>query len=441
MKKIISLVVIAAMGLALFTGCGGSSAAPAAEAKSEAAAPAAEAKSEAPAAEASSAAPAAEASSAASEAAAESEAPAAEDYIAPPDSHVALVDQDTSKAEYTLYVANHDATTSMCEAYIETLCNMINQESGGRIAFVYNPGGSLLGAMETIDGVKDGTADICWSCTSFFSGRFPVSEFINLCGNGCTSARMATDVFQQMYEEIPEVQNEFKDWKILALHSCAYGPVSTVGKKIEKKEDFAGMQIRTAGAIPTQYLTALGANPMTVPTSDVYESVEKGVIDGFTNDWHNIDCFKLYQPIDYCLDLPISYTSCFVLMNKDTYDSLPDDLKAIIDKYAGNYAGDMAGYWWDSCNYWVADKMEAEGVEVYKPTDELRDWATSPEIIDGIHEWYVNYLINDAKLANGQEIYDKCMEIVEQNKAAHENDWANKFSYLNWNYTPDNLPG
>ena len=42
MKKIISLVVIAAMGLALFTGCGGSSAAPAAEAKSEAAAPAAE---------------------------------------------------------------------------------------------------------------------------------------------------------------------------------------------------------------------------------------------------------------------------------------------------------------------------------------------------------------------------------------------------------------
>jgi TRAP-type mannitol/chloroaromatic compound transport system substrate-binding protein len=128
-------------------------------------------------------------------------------------------------------------------------------------------------------------------------------------------------------------------------------------------------------------------------------------------------------------------------MNKDTYDSLPDDLKAIIDKYAGNYAGDMAGYWWDSCNYWVADKMEANGVEVYKPSDELREWATSPEITDAIHEWYVNYLINDCKLANGQEIYDKCMEIVEQNKAAHENDWANKFSYLNWNYTPDNLPG
>ena len=454
MKKILAVLLIAAMSISLLTACGGSSnaqggeAAPAAasSAKSEAAAPAAEAKSEAaPAEEAKSEAPAAEEKSEAPAAEEKSEAPEAApagDYITPPDSHVALVDQDTSKAEYTLYVANHDATTSMCEAYIETLCNMINQESGGRIAFVYNPGGSLLGSMETIDGVKDGTADICWSTTAFFSSRFPVSEFINLCANGCTSARMATDVFQQMYEEIPEVQAEFKDWKVLALHSCSYGPVSTVGKKIETKEDFAGMQIRTAGAIPTQYLTALGANPMSVPTPDVYESVEKGVIDGFTNDWHNIDCFKLYQPIDYCLDLPISYSACFVLMNKDTYESLPDDLKAIIDKYAGNYAGDMAGYWWDSCNYWVADKMVANGVEVYKPSDELYNWATSPEITDAIHAWYVNdYLIGQCKIANGQELFDKCMEIVEQNKAAHEHDWDAPFSYLNWNYTPDNLPG
>ncbi|MBO4831130.1 MAG: TRAP transporter substrate-binding protein DctP, partial [Oscillospiraceae bacterium] len=247
---------------------------------------------------------------------------------------------------YNLIVVNHDASTSMCELYLETLCNQMSEASGGRLQFTFNPGGSLLGATETIDGVKDGTADICWSCTSFFGSRFPVAEFINLVGNGVTSARMATDVFQEMFEEMPEAQNEFKDWKVIALHSCSYGPISTVKSKIETKDDFKGKQIRTAGTIPSQYLTALGANPISVPTSDVYESVAKGVIDGFTNDWHNIDCFKLYEPIDYCLDLPVSYTSCFVLMNKNTYNNLPDDLKAVIDTYAGNYAGDMAGYWW-----------------------------------------------------------------------------------------------
>ena len=393
MKKVIALLLVAVLCCGLFAACGNTPAEPAA-----------------PAAPADPAAPA---------------APADPAPAAPADGKT-----------YTLVVVNHDAATSMCEAYIETLFNMMAEESGGRLVFEYNPGGSLLGATETIDGVKDGMADIAWSCTSFFSKRFPVSEFINLCANGITSARMATDVYQQMYEEIPELQKEFADWKIVGLHSCSYGPVSTVGKKIEKPEDFKGMQIRTAGTIAAQYLEALGATPVSIPTGEVYEGVSKGVFDGFTNDWHNIDCFKLFEPIDYCLDLPISYTSCFVLMNKDTYAGLPADLQAIIDKYCGNYAGDMAGYYWDSCNYWVADKMRENGVEVYKPSEELAAWATSDEIVNSIHEWYVGYL-NEMGL-DGQAIYDKCMEIVAENAAAHADDWAAEFHYSDWTYTPDN---
>lgn len=340
---------------------------------------------------------------------------------------------------YTLTVTNHDASTSMGELYVETLFNMISEESGGRLVFEYNPGGSLLGATEAIDGVKDGIADIVWSATSFFSGRFPISEFINLCGNGITSARMATDVYQQMYEEIPELQAEFTDWKVIAVHSCSYGPISTVGTKIETPEDFKGLQIRTAGTVAAEYLKVLGATPVSVPTGEVYESVSKGVFDGFTNDWHNIDCFKLYEPIEYCLNMPVSHTSCFVLMNKDSYANLPADLQAIIDKYCGNYAGDMAGYWWDSCNYWVADKMRENGVEVYEPSEELLAWATSDEIVGGIHEWYINYL-NEAGL-DGQAIYDKCMAIVEANTAAHADDWAEEFHYEDWTYTPDDYAG
>lgn len=331
---------------------------------------------------------------------------------------------------YNLVVVNHDASTSMGEAYIETLCGMMEEESGGRLTFTFYPGGSLLGATETLDGVKEGSADICWSATSFFSQRFPISEFINLCANGISSARMGSDVYQQMYEEIPELQAELGDWKIIALHACSYGPISTVKSKIETPDDFKGKQIRTAGTIASQYITALGATPVSIPTSDVYEGVSKGVFDGFTNDWHNIDCFKLYEPIDYCLDLPVSYTSCFVMMSKDAYNNLPADLQAVIDKFAAGYAGDMAGYWWDSCNYWVADKMRENGVEVYKPSAELLEWATSDEIVGSIHEWYINYL-NDAGL-DGQAIYDKCMEIVARYADEYADPYATRIDVSGW---------
>jgi TRAP-type C4-dicarboxylate transport system substrate-binding protein len=322
----------------------------------------------------------------------------------------------------------------MCEEYVETLCNMMAEESGGRLQFVFNPGGSLLGATETIDGVKDGAADMCWSCTSFFSGRFPIAEFINLSGNGIKGARYGTDVFQQMYDEIPELQDEFKDWKVIALHSCGYAPICTVGTKIETKDDLSGLQIRAAGTIPTQYINAIGANAISMPTTDVYEALEKHVIDGMANDYHNIDCFKLYEPIDYCFDYPVNHTSCFVLMNKELYESMDDELKAIIDKYANGYAGDMAGYWWDSCNWWVQDEMKENGVEIVTPSDDMVAYLSSEEILGPIHQWYVDYL-NEAGL-DGQAIYDKCMEIVAANAAAHEHDWDAAYTYTDWTETP-----
>ena len=37
------------------------------------------------------------------------------------------------------------------------------------------------------------------------------------------------------------------------------------------------------------------------------------------------------------------------------------------------------------------------------------------------------------KYDDGQAIYDKCMEIVSKNAAAHENDWASEFNYKDWN--------
>jgi len=80
--------------------------------------------------------------------------------------------------------------------------------------------------------------------------------------------------------------------------------------------------------------------------------------------------------------------------------------------------------------------MVENGVEVYKPSDELYAFATSDEIVAPIHEWYVQYL-NDLGL-DGQAIYDKCMDIVAQNAEAHAGDWDAEFHYTDWTYTPDN---
>ena len=337
----------------------------------------------------------------------------------------------TDDKVYELVVVNHDAVTSMCEKYVETLFDAIAEESNGRLKFVYQAGGSLFGAAETIDAVKVGSADICWATTGTYGGVFPLSEFINLVGNGVDSASKGSAVFNAMYKEIPEVQAEFEDWKVLALHGTSNSPISTVGKKIETPADFKGVRVRVAGTIPTLYAQQLGLDAVALPTSEVYDNLSKNALDGMLNDWHNIDCFRLFEPIDYCMNVSLNECASFVLMNKDMWNSLPADLQAIFDKYfASGFAADMGGYWWDSCRYWVADKMVENGVEVYEPSAEVEEFMFSDAVIDATHQGYIDFL--NSKGYDGQAMYDKFMEISARFDDEYAHVWDEEFHYEDW---------
>lgn len=338
---------------------------------------------------------------------------------------------DANDKVYEFVVVNHDSTTSMGEKYLETLLDAIAEESNGRLKFTYQAGGSLFGASETIDAVKVGSADICWFTTGTYGGVFPVSEFINLVGNGIDSAQLGSAVINTMYKEIPEVAAEYEGWHILALHGTSNSPISTVGKKIETVNDFKGLRLRVAGSIPTLYVNALGATATALPTSEVYDNLSKNALDGMCNDWHNIDCFRLYEPIDYCMNVALNMTASGVLMNQDKYDSLPSDLQALFDKYFNNYfAADMAGYWWDSCRYWVADEMRENGVEIYEPSQEVADFMFSDEVLNKTHQGYIDFL--NSKGLDGQRLYDQCMEIVARYADDYAHVWDEEFNYADW---------
>lgn len=332
---------------------------------------------------------------------------------------------------YTLTVVNHDSSTSMGEAFLETLFNAISEESGGRLKFEYYPGGSWFGATETIDAVKAGSADICWFTTGSYGGVFPVSEFINLIGNGIDNAQLGSAVLNTMYKEIPEVAAEYEGLHVLALHGTSASPVSTVGVKIESPSDFTGLRLRVAGTIPTLYVDALGASATALPTSEVYDNLSKNALDGMLNDWHNIDCFNLYEPIDYCMNVSLNMTASGVLMNEASYNALPSDLQEIIDKYFASYfAADMAGYWWDSCRYWVADEMEENGVEIYEPNDEVYAYMFSDEILETTHQGYIDFL--NSKGLDGEALYEQCMAIVDRFADQYAGVWDEEFNYTDW---------
>ncbi len=323
---------------------------------------------------------------------------------------------------YEFVVQNHDPASSICGQYVEAWGSTIEEASNGRIKFIYYHGGSLVGAGDSVNAVLDGTADMCWSAAAIYSGQFPISEFIQLPLAGINCARMGCDVMMDMYSEIPEFQEEYDDFKVVMLGSCTYAPVSTTEKKLETVEDIQGLRIRAPGSTCALWCTAVGMSPMTVATPETYEQLEKGVIEGCLNDWHNISAFNLGEVLDYIMDFPTPGSPLFLLMNKDKYEALPADLQAVIDEYSLDYASDMAGIYWDSTRAWIYDNADEIGVEIYEPSDELYAHFTDSAIRDEVHAQYIEYL-NGMGL-DGQVIYDKCMEIVSRYEAEYADPWA-----------------
>lgn len=271
---------------------------------------------------------------------------------------------------YELIVQNHDPATSICAQWLEDWGAKVEEASNGRIKFIYYHGGSLGSAGETVDMVLNGQADIGWTAASINVGRFPATDGITLPLLGYEDTVEASKAMWYMFENYDYISDEWSEFHVLSMAAACDVPIGT-NKQINTVADFAGLRIRAGVPGVVYLLEELGAVPVSFAIPDTYENLEKNVADGCMNDWHNMDSLNLWDVVDYVLDSGTYYSNNALIMNKDSYNELPDDLKAILDEYSGEYAILMAGEYWErSVGEAQAAAAEA-GTVVYTPSEEV----------------------------------------------------------------------
>ncbi len=222
--------------------------------------------------------------------------------------------------------------------------NKVEKESGGRIKIkLYNS--MTLGGKppEIYDQVKNGVVDIGWHVLSYNPGRFPKTEVMELpllTKNALTSSRALQAFVEQ------NAMDEFKDVKLIAVHTHGPGIFHT-RTPVLKMEDLKGMKVRGAGKNVNALISQLGGIPVGMPVPAVAQALSKGVIDGTTIPWEIVPAFKIHQMVKnhtVFADGVSLYTNTFTtVMNKAKYDSLPADLKKVIDNNSGMYAAELFG--------------------------------------------------------------------------------------------------
>jgi len=204
------------------------------------------------------------------------------------------------------------------------------------------PGGTLLPAKNIFDGVISGMADIGNFAMSYQPGRFPISEAIDL-PIGFTSAKAASLALYDLIEKYNA--KEFEKVKLLTLFTCPPADFMT-SKPVRSLKDLRGMELRVSGT-GADVVKRLGAIPVAMPQSETPEAIQRGVVKGIVSSMEILKDFNFAAYCPYATEANLFVVSFAVVMNKDKWNSLPPDVKKVMDnlrreqaEWTGKYVDD-----------------------------------------------------------------------------------------------------
>lgn len=289
-------------------------------------------------------------------------------------------------------------------------CERIEREAAGRLKCQLYPSMQLGGtAPQLFDQARDGIADIVWTLPGYTAGRFPVMEAFELpflTGDAEAASKAAWEFYER------HGKHEFREIRPLAVHVHDAGYLHTRDKPIRTLADFRGLKLRAPTRQTNRLLAALGATPVSMPVTGLADAMSKGVIDGAVIPWEVVPAVKVQEIARFHTEtdpnMAAMYTAVFLLaMNRKTYDGLPAELKAVIDRNSGLALSGHAGRLWDEQKDPARKLALDRGNTVHVvPAAELALWqkAAQPVLSDWVRDMNKRGLDGDALLADARAL-------------------------------------
>jgi TRAP-type C4-dicarboxylate transport system substrate-binding protein len=254
----------------------------------------------------------------------------------------------------------------------------LEKQSAGRLKLRIYPAGQLGGGPNRqFDAARNGVVDMAFSLHGATPGRYPMTELASLPFAAPSAGNKSTVTSRRLSELAPEyLAKEHEGLRILWMavtpplmfHSKT--PIRTIA-------DFKGKRIRYAGVQFKNIIDSLGAVPLLVPPQETQDGLAKGIIDAATFPYEGAASFDIATVAKYTLEPGVSSATFALVMNPAKYASLPDDLKALIDKTTGPEAATGYGAMWDEAENEGKASMLSKGAQVtVLASDQLEQMKT-----------------------------------------------------------------
>jgi TRAP-type transport system periplasmic protein len=245
--------------------------------------------------------------------------------------------------------------------------------------------GPALGAFPQIyDRVLNNVADIAFALLGPLSRQFPKTSVASLPFE-TPDAAIGTVALWHVYER-GLLGNEWSQVKPLTLMVFP-NVVLHLKKPVKTLADVEGLKLSVQSQLLSETIHRLGAAPITLAVTDLYESLNRGVIDGAAIGWPATRSYRLAEVTNYHLEAPLGAEVTFIMMNNKSYEKIGEKGRAIIDRESGGPWTTAIGKILDG-----DDKAEAERVAkspgetvAQLPAAEQAKWKA--KVQDVVNEW------------------------------------------------------
>ncbi|KXF78005.1 ABC transporter substrate-binding protein [Paramesorhizobium deserti] len=217
------------------------------------------------------------------------------------------------------------------------------------------------------DMARDGIADITYGLHSFTEDdrfqRARLGQFSFLGDDAIANSK----AYWKIYGGELDAAGEHEGTHLLGLFMHGPGLLHNNVRKIEKPEDMQGLKIRVPGGYVGDLVSALGATPLFMSSTEVYEKLSRGVIDGVAFTYEAMTAFNLVDYIKYSMTVPggIYNTTWFFVINEDKWNSLSEEDRAAIDAISGEAFAERVGQAWNDADI-AAKKKIGDKVDFYQ---------------------------------------------------------------------------